>query len=91
MNEPVKVGDVVGPVREPVKIPKRCPECGAEYEGYSFIGLRPGEIRAIYPCDDCMVKQEEAARERLKQQFQEPPEEATELHRPERVRRDWDD
>jgi hypothetical protein len=87
VNDPVRVGEVLGEVRTPVRIPKRCPECGAEYEGWSFIGLRPGEERAVYPCDLCQLKAEAAARAR---EAPRGPEPVTELRRPEYVRRDWE-
>jgi hypothetical protein len=87
VNEPARVGELLGEVREPVRIPKRCPECGDDYDGWSFIGLRPGEERAIYPCDACQKKAEDAARAREASRGREP---VTELRRPERVRRDWE-
>jgi len=94
MNEPVHVGEVIGEKKgELVRIPKKCPTCGREYEGYSVIGLRPGEERAIYPCDDCMQKaeDEQRARERAQRAECHQENEDLELQRPERTRRDVDE
>jgi hypothetical protein len=87
VNEPVKVGELIDArlQRGPVLIPKRCPECGKGYEGYSFLGLRPGETRATYPCDDCFQRAEDAARMRERGYNLGAEGELTDLRPPRRV------
>jgi len=66
MSEPVKLGDALDPriAAGPVLIPKHCPQCGKDYDGMSFTGLRPGETRANATCGDCLQRLEDAARAR---------------------------